>query len=466
MRLIDFYYPYATDWDSQIDPWGRPRTATGIAFNRSQGILHVVEPASELMPAALHYVTPDGCTLGSLGLAELGIEKPFGVADDPREAVLWLSDCSSRRLVALGRGGKVVREISLEGTELRLPVVLARAEDDGFLWVGSCSQNLVLCLERDGRVRNRFEHSPFPGAVLRGVADRKDDALLLSYSRSIPETKGFLGAFGLYEVDRSTGRCRKLDLGRLGMCALDIALSPDGSELYAIGREFALGSVRGDHAHVFRLDLTGTANSDVPNLRIVQRMLEDNNLAPDDSGEPRTLRWPQLPVAVFAEELPERVRQQVRDVCREWSEQSGEAIRFCFVGQPPAEGIVVRPGAVASAEGRPGAGRRVVVTLPSPDRLPCHPHGAGLSQVLRNLARHEIGHAIGFRGHSPRFRVDAMNSISGYSNRISAEEAAFVKMLYHLPPATPEASIDYSILGSASPVFGTASAASSTEGTP
>jgi len=125
----------------------------------------------------------------------------------------------------------------------------------------------------------------------------------------------------------------------------------------------------------------------------------------------------------------------IQSVLNDWAAASTGALRFEVVDQKHPYGITILQEGSSVTLGRPGLNETVIVSVSTREQIGSFPNEISKSSAQLNILRHEIGHAIGFVGHSPRFHLDTMNSISGFSASISKEESEFVRCLYSDMPS-------------------------------
>ncbi len=438
MKLEHFFYPYPVSSGCRRAGDGRrPRTVSGLAVDPRTGHLLIVDPG----PGegwGIYELTTDGRCVAQPVLPRPGGLRPYGIAAAAASGRFWVTDSESACAARIDRTGDVVRRLQTRPIGISRPGVLTAGREASSLFIADRDRNFVVRLGAGGIRLSAFELTPFAGARLRGITcDHRSGNLLLAYAPRWPERAGRIGESGIFKTTPRGRVIGRLDTADLGFCALDIALMPESRQLYASSREYVLPQTIGDHSHIFALDLDRSIESGPePNPEIVRHFLLYNNLHPNhqvDRHLYELCRWQRQPVPVFITELIDMAESEAQDIFTEWAIHAQGNLRFRFVDKPGKRGIVFTQGEVALAAGRPGRHDVVTVCVCDHSHLPCHPRCMDANSVMRNVARHEIGHAIGFRGHSPRFQVDTMNSISGFSEKISSEEAAFIKILYSLP---------------------------------
>jgi hypothetical protein len=139
----------------------------------------------------------------------------------------------------------------------------------------------------------------------------------------------------------------------------------------------------------------------------------------------RTVRWPNLPIRVFTNNIA------MTNEVTEWTDVTGGAVRFAFVGSAGGANITFRfgggddicgvtnirftaEGEIVSAE---------VQVVQAVFRTP----------VCTRTVVHEVGHAIGFLDHTTDGGL--MNDDGGDGN-ITEPVANMIALLYSLPPGT------------------------------
>lgn len=434
MRIRDLFHPYL-GFSNPVADRGSVRTAAGICLDVRSGHLLVVEPAlPDGTGAGVYALEGDGRPAHRVRLELPEAFRPHGIAT--RAGGLWISDEASDSILAVDGDGRGVGSLRASDFGIRRPGALA-GRSDGALFVADRAGNRVVGVDAKGRRQCGFSLTPFPEARLCGVsADEETGWLWLAFRPEVAERDGRVGESGVFEVSTEGRVLRRWETAALGFCALDLAVSE--RLLFAVTRPFVLPRTAGDHAHVVILDLVSGESSGRPNPQLARRFLWENNLF--GGGFERnahfTRRWATGRVPVQVAPQVDMRRDDVRAAFEAWARASRGALAFEFVERLIGSGIRVIDGDTAHVEGRPSEGGVVELCVCNRTHLGAHPRGAEPRAVRRSIARHEVGHAIGFYGHSPRFRVDTMNSISGYSEDLSPEEALFAEVLYACPPSS------------------------------
>jgi len=449
MKLLDLFYPFPESYSKDTEKLLiKMRVASGLSVDSKSNNLFVVDPNPLTRKGTgIYELSHKGKPVGVLTLPNLGLFDSYGIAVELQGNAIWLTDTAANCLMRISRDGRILTNLRLENHGIYQPGVIAESADESSLFVLDRSRNLICHISKKGKKIKEISLKQAPRAIIRGVScDPRSGNLFLSYAPLLPEENGLIGEWGIVEVTCDGHNIRRIDTTKFGFCPLDIAFGHKGDVLYAISREFVLPQTIGDHAHIFVLDTCADAEDRTnPNYNIVMHFLKQNNLYASHGLWEGTNRWDRLPVHVRIEGLIDMSVEDVKDVFYEWAELSSGRITFQFMNTSLKEGIYFTQGKYAFSSSGPKRNEIVTVSVCDKRNLTCHPHRMNRSHVQRNVARHEIGHAIGFSGHSPRFRIDTMNSISGFSDHISKEEAAFMTILYSHPPKTQATVIEKSV---------------------
>jgi hypothetical protein len=142
----------------------------------------------------------------------------------------------------------------------------------------------------------------------------------------------------------------------------------------------------------------------------------------------RTVRWPNVPIPVFANGIARSSEMAV------WTDASGGAVTFTFVGSRPAAGISFRFGAGTDICG-------VTTVNYTGDGVIVSADVQVVQAIFRspecvNTVTHETGHAIGFLDHTGD---GGLMDDDGGNGEITPPVATMIRTLYAMPPNTPVA---------------------------
>ncbi len=139
----------------------------------------------------------------------------------------------------------------------------------------------------------------------------------------------------------------------------------------------------------------------------------------------RTVRWPGLPIRVFANGIARE------DEVTEWTRASGGRVTFVFVGGASGADITFRFGSGADVCGVTNVRFTTDGAIVSADVQVVQAIFRG-PQCQRTVV-HEVGHAIGFLDHSSD---GGLMDPEGGDGRITQPVADMISLLYALPPGS------------------------------
>ncbi len=442
MNLKSILYPFPDESKSRHSVRSlqsrKPRAIQGVSVDPISGDMFVLESNYEhSMSLLLHRLSCERLLNNSIELEKIHCSSPGGVAFDCRDKSLWVSDRKQNILYQFNSFGQFIRElnadrlgidqigaISFDNKEKRILAVDVGAR--GIVHLSSTEQFQSYTKLPDDLAGNPTGISPIPNS---------ENHCMVAFLPDIPEQDGIVGDHFLAEISPDGQLVRRLSTKNLGFCARDIAFSQQNT-LVAASREFVLPETRGDHSHLFILDRCAANNpTDQLNPVIVEYFLRHNVAFDAQLGKRQLRKWYQQPVPVHPDRLIDLEISMIQSVLDDWTAASTGALRFEVVGQKHPYGITILQEGSSVTLGRPGLNETVIVSVSTREQIGSFPNEISKSSAQLNILRHEIGHAIGFVGHSPRFHLDTMNSISGFSASISKEESEFVRCLYSDMPS-------------------------------
>jgi hypothetical protein len=208
------------------------------------------------------------------------------------------------------------------------------------------------------------------------------------------------------------------------------------------------------------------------------RIDEDKDSGPDRSdylsgilkdNDERVFRYKTMPIKIYIQPIAAGLVQSCLAACRMWETRSQGLVRFIQVDDPSEarikvewvhQGINPEPGSSAGAHTMmkwqyktgPSLKTLPVVGLPVPTvgrkftvpaqiiEINLDPVAERVSEqqpiLVRNIALHELGHALGLIGHSPS-RSDIMYKDTDEYSRISDRDLNTLRRLYRMKVDVP-----------------------------
>ncbi len=437
INLKNILYPFSAESESRHSVRSlrsrKPRAIQGISVDPISGDVFVLESNyGHSMRLLLHRLSCERLLNNSIELENIHCRFPGGIAFDCRDNSIWVSDRRRNVLYQFSSAGKFIRELNVH--RLGIDQIGAISFDD--------KENRILAVDEGARrivhLSNTDQFQSYTKLPIdlagnpTGITPipNSENHCMVAFLPDIPEQDGIIGDHFLAEISPDGQLVRRLSTENFGFCARDITISKNNT-LIAASREFVLPETPGDHSHLFVLDFCPANNPiDQPNAVIVEYFLRHNVAFDTQLGKRNFRKWHQQPVPVYPVGLIDLEISMIQSALNDWMAASAGALRFEVVGQKHPYGITILQEGSSVTLGRPGLNETVIVSVSTREQIGSFPNEISKSSAQLNILRHEIGHAIGFTGHSPRFHLDTMNSISGFSASISKEESEFVRCLY------------------------------------
>ena len=359
---------------------------------------------------------------------------PFGIAVNQLTGAFYFSDWKNKSVCCCDENGQVIKSFGCLPYHIKNPGAIAFHPDNQTLLITDRLTNRIVEINPETcKKESEFWFSPAEGYFLRGITVLKGVQEIFVSCISDYGMKD-QNSCHLFKLTSSGSLIEQYDTGAIGFTPYDIAAGPENDFLYLMTREYVIEDSIGDHSHIvgINLNLKDTA----ANEAILTHFIKMNNLIynyNDQAKEYQSLRWSQLPVSVYIRQNIDLEADTVEGVFSEWVRASEGKLSFEFNGPPSPRGIIIiqDESAYTNREAL-DFDHEIVISVPPKStiqkKFPENPE-----QIQHTILRHEIGHALGFIGHSPRNRIDTMNSAATGSHRISREEGLFMKALYSLP---------------------------------